>query len=357
MNTQTSAGIGAVQLCPLCRKSYTSGRHHKSSRRQGRRNRRAHHEYTASSFTRHVAYCRRTQHRRLHQRRPKACLACNTAKAKCSFQEPCARCSSKGLSCVYGRSGSHAPQASSPACIGLGLISSSAHRVSDPEALASPDISELFGDQSTLLDGFDDFSNITVDLPDDAFALTLTAPSTIGHTSKSLALSDDVVDLYTLDPALNDALYAIQNPDWLDTIPSPEPLGQQATHHILRALCGQMLRRETFPPFIHPHWHRTTMPESLVVCMHIARLFASRTADVAPFIWRTILAESRRVLELVSDFCPPQLQPGASCADAMDLFKATHTLCRKPLGCRASPAGIPDHASGRWRDHGHRVEP
>ena len=229
---------------------------------------------TASSFSRHVAYCRRTQHRRLDRRRPKACSACNTAKAKCSFQDPCARCSSKGLSCFYGHAGQSALEASSRACVGLGLISPSSQRPASTEAISSLNVAELFGDQSTLLDGFDDFSNTSLDLPEDDFAAALAIPNISGpivessSMSNTLSLPDDVVDLYSLDPSLYDAMNAIQHPEWLNTVPSPEPLGQQAAHHILRALCavpGQMLRRETFPPFVHPHWHQKTMPESLVV--------------------------------------------------------------------------------------------
>lgn len=79
-------------------------------------------------------------------------------------------------------------------------------------------------------------------------------------------------------------------------------LAQHNAKLVIEALCGvpeQMARRATFPSFIHPHWHAAELPEALAVCMRIAQMFASRTPEVMPFIWRTILAEQKRVLEMV----------------------------------------------------------
>lgn len=66
---------------------------------------------------------------------------------------------------------------------------------------------------------------------------------------------------------------------------------------VIDALCAipaQMTRRETFPCFIHPHWGRK-LPESLTICMHLAQMYTSRSMEIRPFIWRSILAEQTRV--------------------------------------------------------------
>lgn len=72
---------------------------------------------------------------------------------------------------------------------------------------------------------------------------------------------------------------------------------------MIRAYPLMMTRRETFPPFIHPHCYlyegRSTFPQALTNCMGIAQLFVSRTDDTRPFLWTTILAEIRDMLSKV----------------------------------------------------------
>lgn len=70
--------------------------------------------------------------------------------------------------------------------------------------------------------------------------------------------------------------------------------------HIIRSFPQMMLRRQTFPPFIHKYWHRSALPEKLATCMSVAQLFASRTPETRPFLWRTVDAEERRMREEVS---------------------------------------------------------
>jgi hypothetical protein len=64
--------------------------------------------------------------------------------------------------------------------------------------------------------------------------------------------------------------------------------------HALSAFPQMMLRRHTFPPFIHPYWHQPSLPEKLASCMSIAQLFGARTPETRPFLWRAIEAEERR---------------------------------------------------------------
>jgi hypothetical protein len=68
---------------------------------------------------------------------------------------------------------------------------------------------------------------------------------------------------------------------------------------MLYAFPQMMLRRQTFPPFIHPHWHQKHLPETLGNCMSIARLFAARTAETESFLWKMISAEEERFRDKV----------------------------------------------------------
>lgn len=93
-----------------------------------------------------------------------------------------------------------------------------------------------------------------------------------------------------------------KNTSYLDRLEIPDILARENARLIVEALCAvpeQMLRRATFPCFIHPHWNCTEMPEALAICIRIAQMFASRTPEIAPFIWRTVLAEQRRAMDQV----------------------------------------------------------
>ncbi|KAF2479363.1 hypothetical protein BDY17DRAFT_37184 [Neohortaea acidophila] len=97
-----------------------------------------------------------------------------------------------------------------------------------------------------------------------------------------------------------DRLNSTTNTGFLTRLRKTNPVAKHSANLVIDALCAipeQMLRRATFPPFIHAHWHRQTLPQPLAVCMRIAQMFALRTPDVTPFIWRTILAEQRRFVE------------------------------------------------------------
>jgi len=99
----------------------------------------------------------------------------------------------------------------------------------------------------------------------------------------------------------------------LQLIRSSSAVVQHSTRLIiqgLRAYPMMVLRRETFPPFIHPHWHRQSvpsLPEPLASCMSIAHMYAFRTEETKPFLWRTIQAEDERFLAQVSFQYPGSL--------------------------------------------------
>lgn len=91
-----------------------------------------------------------------------------------------------------------------------------------------------------------------------------------------------------------------QKPDYLARI---GPLASYAQHsadliiEALYAIPDQMLRRDTFPPFIHPHWPHSALPEPLTVCMHLASVYSSRVPGIREFLWRTVLSEQRRAVQ------------------------------------------------------------
>lgn len=69
--------------------------------------------------------------------------------------------------------------------------------------------------------------------------------------------------------------------------------------HIVSAFPQMMLRKQTFPPFIYPHWNVSVVPEILQSCMSIAELFVSRTAQSRRFLWRSIDAEVQHLIDTV----------------------------------------------------------
>lgn len=90
-----------------------------------------------------------------------------------------------------------------------------------------------------------------------------------------------------------------EKPGFLTRIGRSDAYAQHSADIIMEALYAipdQMLRRETFPPFIHPHWHLPALPEPLAVCMQLANMY-SRAPETRGFVWRCILAEHRRAIE------------------------------------------------------------
>lgn len=74
---------------------------------------------------------------------------------------------------------------------------------------------------------------------------------------------------------------------------------------ILRSYPRSMIRKCTFPPFIHPQSDGTDgspdspLPEPLAVCMNIAELFLNRTRENVSLVWPTIWIEQERIMNNV----------------------------------------------------------
>ncbi|KAI3324953.1 hypothetical protein HD806DRAFT_460789 [Xylariaceae sp. AK1471] len=183
-----------------------------------------------SAFKRHVAYCRRTLGK--PKKRKRSCKQCHHAKAKCSFEPQCSRCKSKGLVCEYERP--LATPASNETYNGLQEISTSEPSESSP------------GD--------------TVDSPSRAYT--------------SMADFEGIVTIIELQN---------MSPPRLATELRADPTQQASVLfllEIIRGLCHQMSRRETFPVFVHGHWHQRELPDTWVNCMRISQLYIAR--DVSP---------------------------------------------------------------------------
>ncbi|KAI6749672.1 hypothetical protein HG530_015086 [Fusarium avenaceum] len=95
---------------------------------------------------------------------------------------------------------------------------------------------------------------------------------------------------------------------------------QHASRVIMQMLYAypqMVLRRQTFPPFIHPHWHEKRLPDTLATCMSIAQLFAARTPETEPFLWRTISAEEERFREQLYTMTPREVH---MCLEVMIIY-------------------------------------
>lgn len=96
--------------------------------------------------------------------------------------------------------------------------------------------------------------------------------------------------------------------EYLAHLPNSDP----TTHftitlvaQMLRAFPEGMTRRETLPSFIHGHWSRAcsatepALPGPLVNCMGIAQIFVTQNPEITSFLWHTIKAEQRSLMEKV----------------------------------------------------------
>jgi len=227
-----------------------------------------------------VSYCCRAQNRPTPRRR--SCRACNAAKAKCSFGSPCSRCLTKGLECLYGHS------------IAILSASSGETNMGDRSSLA-----ESSRDQDALLGQ----SLLSADILGGPYGNAGLRGVTRGS---SLAIDQASYVWEASIDSQTDGCRDSMEFGCLTRLRKPHLVAEHDAGLIVDALCaipGQMTRRETFPCFIHPHWNRN-MPESLTICMHLAQTFASRSQDIKPFLWRSILAEQRRVMQQVSRYRP-----------------------------------------------------
>jgi hypothetical protein len=350
-----------------------------------------------SSHKRHISYCRRNQTR--PRARRKSCRSCNASKVKCSFQAPCRRCLVKGLNCVY-----ELPKKSvasvqdsdvTPSIVNEQSVIDLSDIATSLQSCNSSSIDVLNEDRVGVTDSFDlpntgDMDDIFMDLlplhVDEPFGHGYDASYGISTLTPDPANEAVPFDMWaawpydSIQPRMGHAAQApwsawitsvenhpaLRNPNLNDvfrhtqakclTILQPSSEVVQHTTRLgvqaMRAYPMMMLRRETLPPFIHPHWHRQStpaLPEPLSNCMSIAQMYAFRSEETKPFIWRTVKAEDERFLAQVTDSC--------STITSTDLFHvASEPLRGRPSGCSSSPNDLYDYALRRWGVGACRVE-
>jgi hypothetical protein len=372
-SSHDSSSSTAIYFCSICDKPFTNGRNFSGACVLAPSNLTL---WAATSRDRHFRYCGR------HTRtRPRSCRACNAAKTKCSFEVPCLRCTKRGIECVYDESVAAGRRT-------LPRSAAAAHTVR-VEPCRRPSTSLAFGashaDDGILPNGdfaFADDLGVNdaqlqfisgnkrqpVDLTtqrsplkelltfDELFAFE---DDTLGQhqcsADVSLALHDNLdqksaswcawmrgnvsLAVVTENPSVK------SNSNLLAVLQLGRPHAQHNADLIIQSLRSfptMMLRRETFPWFIHPHSQLLSkstgaaLPEALSNCMSIAQMFASRTSETKYFLRQTIGAEYRRFISKVRFLLTP-------CSSNADCQKdVPHVQIRTP--CRnASLHDLFDH--------------
>ncbi|KAI1424422.1 hypothetical protein F5Y12DRAFT_785398 [Xylaria sp. FL1777] len=183
-----------------------------------------------TAFKRHLAYCRRTLGK--PKKRKRSCRQCHRAKAKCSFESQCSRCTSKGLICEYEK---------------VLVPSVSSETGNDFQDASTPDASTPEPSESSPSDGVGSpgYSDI------------------VPHFERA-------TNVLYLDPTL---------PPRPVTELRTDPKHQAGTNFLLEIMRGlpyMMSRQETFPIFLHGQWHRSELPVTFTNCMRVCELYVAR---------------------------------------------------------------------------------
>ncbi|TVY83748.1 hypothetical protein LSUE1_G001156, partial [Lachnellula suecica] len=296
-----------------------------------------------TSYNRHTSYCRRAHNR--PRTRTRSCRSCSTAKAKCSFQPRCLRCTNKGLDCIYDNTTTSRPEQlaeeeatpeangpvftpSSSSSMGgdftfNDMFATAGQATNNYEAQSDMDWDSLGFSAADMLpptpksnlprfqEPLPDFMSNGPLHFDQSGGRRLVDSLPIPHIPDNMTLVNypDCTWPAEAEPSLAIAGSAdvSQRPstDFLARLPIIDPVFRftgTLIMQMLRSFPQMMLRRETLPPYMHGHWHRHTsvsvsLPEPLVNCMGIAQVFASNNLESKPFLWRSIKMEQRSFVE------------------------------------------------------------
>ncbi|KZL73736.1 C6 finger domain-containing protein [Colletotrichum tofieldiae] len=279
--TQSDAAPG-VSFCEVCNKPFTN----------------------ETALKRHLPYCRRTRTR--PRVRPRPCRECSTAKCKCSLQPRCARCTKKGLDCVYPETTSQVTEGHVTA---LSILYPSELEASSSQSFVHTDTASFFfndeppwgsstqsidPDNTLLLRGRTDLGL------DFASGLEALGHNTVNITDMALAPeAHQLIMSSCINNSRSVTSFTTEAPFPLNSVCTVNPVTENSANLIRRALRSypqMMIRRSSFPPFIHPYQDKSHLPEPLANCMSIAVLFASRNRDTRPFLWKAIRDEQERNL-------------------------------------------------------------
>ncbi|KAH7131346.1 hypothetical protein EDB81DRAFT_808394 [Dactylonectria macrodidyma] len=281
-----------LNSCPICEKVYTQ----------------------EHSYYRHVKYCHRAQAKR--KGRPRSCFPCSRAKARCTFANPCARCEKRGLECTYIQPSQDAERSQQQQLLAINdghnltaIVSSTvatSNRLSRVSHLpmGQPGLAFSSIDEGLLAP----FNNITEIRKLKGVAAPLQSTPTNNNNNQQLSFESQSQQNHSAE---NTIYQQIASRDFAHLSYHNPTLKRAATLivHTLYAFPQMMLRRQTFPPFIHPHWHKSCLPEKLASCMSISQLFAARTPETRVFLWRTINLEEQRFRDEVTTLSAREIQP------------------------------------------------
>ena len=291
--------------------------------------------FPETSYKRHVLYCRRTQNRL--RTRARACRACNLAKVKCNLQSRCSRCLSKNLDCVYDTTTTTAIATAAASNGGQVADDGQSQNVTQAFTPISFNDGSITGNSSGMYAfgetqigmGWDTLDFVPNDMllqsPKSNFPHFPDPASEHMPTEPLLALAE--WSSFEREPCQGEyppsavrRTCVLPISDFLSPIPKSDPVKNciaNVAMQMLRAFPQMMLRRETFPPFIHGHWYRTisaiepALPEPLVNCMGVAQVFVSHNLEIKPFLWRMIQSEqssmAKKVLSADSHSCTLRL--------------------------------------------------
>lgn len=248
------------------------------------------------SFNRHVSYCRRAKAKR--KNRPRSCRRCYVSKTKCSLSRPeCSRCQAQGLECIYEGSVQQ-PLIENPSILqqqkpGL-TADSSQTETFVPDTLSSDCTTHPYNASSSSSDvpqSSDERNANDSNTEKTPFSNSTTSwQTTLDYHSSCLDEEER-----TQSSASTELLHTYQ-------VFTTSKFAAGLLSQAISAFPQMMLRRQTFPPFIHAHWHLPSLPETLANCMSIAQLFATRTTETRPFLWRTIGTEVKRIQDEVRPY-------------------------------------------------------
>jgi hypothetical protein len=342
--------VRATYSCPLCQRPFEKREHSFSLCNYGPRAS----FKLESTFKRHGYYCRS---RPADQRksRKRACAACIISKVRCDVQTPsCSKCQLRGLSCVYAglrtaansqdgtavnlRPGDFQPADQTTVIVHddqttasnisqtVGFLANQGNNVFDWDMLNMTNFDPSLPQESAeLYDQWDvaRFTSASTD-PVDTFSslkgFNFQAPphypSTSSSTSQTLsALGQDSNSNPSISYIIS-SYHSIRSFAPRTMTRGKSQGGEVLLMQILKSFPKMMLRRETFPPFIHAHCtsadlvsNSSELIEPLANCMTVAQLFYSATGSSRKLVWRMIRMEIERVVQDVSVLLVSAIRP------------------------------------------------
>ncbi|ORY12875.1 hypothetical protein BCR34DRAFT_286370 [Clohesyomyces aquaticus] len=274
----------------------------------------------AASHKRHGYYCRSKQTGPRSSRK-RSCSHCVRAKLRCDSRFPsCSGCSSRQIQCQYD----------GEALQNLSAFATSMSQISqgntvtrhDPATAAMNEMSGSIPDSvadnfwsDVLLDAeFLGLSDIPVDAHTD-FAPATTETRELMAFQDTFQFAATDLQIQAPDPSsiISPTDLSVTLSDGLSTEEPSRPIAIRRMirpesrsialflMNIIGSFPRMMLRKETFPPFIHPkcHWNLNSkedeLPEMLVNCMTLAEMFTVRTKKTSNLLWRTVRMEYERL--------------------------------------------------------------